>query len=133
MRTKVKYVYRLLMIAVGGGVLYLFAMWEPFVSCGDTVVCQSASPDGRTMATLFERNCGATTSISTQACLHRASKRYNSKMEPFLVLETTNKVTLSWESQHVLAVHLPMDARLFRKVETQDGVAIKYLDQPAEH
>lgn len=94
----------------------------------DTVLSESSSPDGQLIATVFERDCGATTAKNTQICFRRRTELFNSRNQPsFLVFEGDGKVVLSWESQNKLVIRLPRESKVFRENQEANGVKIEYV------
>lgn len=97
-------------------------------TCSDTVLSDDISPDGHWIATLFERDCGATTYYSTQLNLRPATKRFKPDKQPSaIVIRTEGCIQYWWEGQSNLVVQLPDDARVYRQEQWQDGITIRYL------
>jgi hypothetical protein len=101
--------------------------------CSDTIITESRSPNGQLVATVFERDCGATTAKNIQICLRLQSVPFGRK-EPqsFLVFEGDTNVTVSWSGNDTLTVTLPPSAEIFRRDERQTGVSIRYLEKKNE-
>lgn len=108
--------------------VWMVASWSMFGPCSDTILSEATSPDGRWIATLFERDCGATTSYSTQLNLRPADKRFKSDKQPSaIVVRTEGCIQFWWEGQSDLLVQLPDDARIFMQERWQDGITIRYV------
>ena len=57
----------LIVVAVGALVLLAYALSSAFDDmCGNAMIAEYPSPNGKLKAVVFERNCGATTGFSTQ-------------------------------------------------------------------
>jgi len=108
--------------------VWMVASWSMFGPCSDTILSEAASPDGSWVATLFERDCGATTYYSTQLSLRPATKRFKPDKQPSaIVVQTEGCIQYWWEGQSNLVVRLPDDARVFRQEQWQDGITIRYV------
>jgi hypothetical protein len=95
--------------------------------CVNVVLTEVVSPDGQFIATVFERDCGATTAKNTQVSLRQRSESFNYEKQPsFLIFEGSGKVLLTWLSETKLLVHLPLDAKMFRQERNQKGISFDY-------
>ena len=54
-----------------------------FGDCGDTVKAEAVSPDGRYVAAVFERDCGATTNYSTNVSLREVRESFDAAVGRF--------------------------------------------------
>jgi len=96
--------------------------------CSDEVVLEKVSPDGRHVATVVRRDCGATTDYATHV---RISRRWwrGGGTSLAVVLEEPAKIDVVWRSATELQVlHTP--ARVFRDEKLVDSVRIERLPQP---
>jgi len=83
--------------------------------CGDKVRGESASPDGRVVATFHIRNCGATTSFGSIVSLRTASSRFNPKDDfAALVIDGACDLRMSWPAADTLLLQYPATCELFR-------------------
>ena len=97
--------------------------------CEDFILSKVPSPSGRLIATVFVRDCGATTASNTQVSLN--SRSYLSglkKQTSFLVFEGEGTVKVSWINDSTLTVILPKAVKLFHQDEKQRGVTIRYVE-----
>ena len=100
------------------------------IECKDTVLSESWSPQGKIIATVFERDCGATTAKNIQVCFRSSAVAFDpKKQESFLVLETDKKIELIWTNEEELIVQIPNQARVFREKIESSGVKIKYFER----
>src|SRR3954467_15995267 len=99
----------------------------PSVNCSDVISSEAASPDGGLRATVFQRDCGATTAISTHVVVRHPSEKLDSaRVHVILILETDSPVTASWKSSTRLVVSVPKGSKVFRKEPSAAGVKIEY-------
>jgi hypothetical protein len=99
---------------------------EVFAGCGDTVKAEAVSPDGRYVATAFERNCGATADYSTNVSLREAKESFDpSSQTPILTVAGQPTIALEWSTESTLAVALPQ-AGIFKKLEAWRDVRVVY-------
>ena len=71
-------------------------------SCENAVKFDITSPDGKYVATLFERNCGATADFSTVVNLRKASTKFNADDLAILVVRGQTQIDLAWDSNTTL-------------------------------
>jgi hypothetical protein len=93
--------------------------------CSDEVVLEKVSPDGRHVATVIRRDCGATTSYATHL---RISRRWWRGGATYLavVLEEPANLEVVWRSATELRMmHTP--TRVFRDETLVDAVRIERL------
>ena len=115
------------MLLIGSAAAFVSCM--P-IDCKDTVLLDSPSPNGKIIATVFERDCGATTAKNVQVCFRVSTAAFNPKQqESFLVLETDGKIELSWTNQDKLIVQVPNQSKIFRNKTDSNGVKIEYHQQ----
>ena len=97
-----------------------------FGDCGDNVKAQAPSPDGRYVAAVFERDCGATTDFSTHVSLREADELFDPPTQT-RVLSVAGRaaVDVEWSTERALSVALPT-AETFTKLETWRDVRIVY-------
>lgn len=97
-----------------------------FGDCVDTVEAEALSPDGRYVATVFARNCGATTDYSTHVSLREADDSFDPRTQArVLTLAGKAKVDLEWSTETTLSISLPA-AEALTKVKTWRDVRIHY-------
>ena len=93
--------------------------------CSDEVVLEKVSPDGRHVATVIRRDCGATANYATHV---RISRRWwrGGRTYPAIVLEEPAKLDVVWRSATELRV-LHTATRVFRDEKLVDGVRIERM------
>lgn len=109
--------------------------------CGNDVVSETNSPDGKFKVVVFERDCGATTGFSTQVSILSSSQSSTSdKGNTFIADDNKHAVPLSdkgameikvhWESDSSVSISYPQKAEVFLKKSSVVGVAIRYEAVP---
>lgn len=81
--------------------------------CGEEIEKEISSPDGKYTATLFERNCGATTSFIPHINLRESNKKFkednlNRVEEGYIKTPgTIENLTINWENNKTLKIKCP--------------------------
>ena len=105
--------------------------------CGNEVVKEVVSPSGTYKAVLFERDCGATTSDSTQIAILEAGKSLPNRSGNIFSADSnhgiasvgshgTMNVAISWKSDHQLEINDPAAARVFSQMAEYHDIRIAY-------
>jgi len=105
--------------------------------CGNDVLAEHASPDGRWKAVVFQRDCGATTDFSTQVSVIRASRGIRNSPGNVFVTDTDHgiapsgpgggpEVRVRWESPDLLVIAHHEAARVFRSEEAVGSIRVEY-------
>ena len=95
-------------------------------SCENTIKLEVKSPDGKYVATLFERNCGATTDFSTIVNLRELSMKFDADNSGVFVVKGQPKIDLTWDSHTSLRLqcqHCRVDD-IFKQERTWKDVNI---------
>jgi hypothetical protein len=119
-------------------IAWFAAMWLGLRGmCGNTAVSEAPSPDGLMKAVVFERDCGATTSASTQvSILARSTPLPNTSGNAFIA-DTEHgaappgpgggpKAKLVWLNSHSLGITYHEHARISLARESVGGISIHY-------
>ena len=89
--------------------------------CADNVKSQSVSPDGRYIARLVERDCGATTDYSTVVDLRLSSESLDSHQDNWiLTMPGRHSITLTWQGNTELMIMLPQSRTVVQKTAWGD-------------
>lgn len=101
----------------------------PMFECADTIKATSVSPDGFYAATLFERDCGATTNFNLQVKLQKKDENSDRDSDVLFVIEGRPDVKLTWNSDRHLKIEYSMlpSSRVFRSTKEWDDVTIEYV------
>lgn len=102
---------------------YLTLLLQSLVfDCADEVQSSVASPDGKWVATVFERDCGATTDFSMQINVRRASETFDGdSTPPVFVAKGRRDVRIAWDASRRLMVTTKY-FDVFRKETSSQGV-----------
>lgn len=77
------------------------------IQCADEVKSELKSPDGAYVATLYERDCGATTDFSTIVNLRESSAAFNGDDSRIFIVKGQRQVNLVWQEARSLHVECP--------------------------
>lgn len=122
-------------------------MWKPAISatlllagcdsflCGNDVLHERASPDGKYVATVFERNCGATTPFVRAVSLRPAGTKFVPGDFDAWVFSIQNQPDLdvSWEGDLSLVVHSSSYYETGTKLAGWRDVSVTFTDRPDEN
>lgn len=103
-------------------------MFSLGADCEDAIKVEMKSPDGKYIATLYERDCGATTDFSTIVNLRAGSAKFNGEDERVFVIEGRPQVELVWKGN----ANLQLDCRgcraedIFKQERAWKDVTISY-------
>lgn len=123
MRDCIKLLYRFVLLTIGFVVIGCDAS---LFGCDDAVISEVVSPDGRYVATVLERDCGATTDYSTMVALRDAAQPIEeAKQTPVLVIESRVMIDLQWGADRKLLIVFP-PSETFAKLEAWRDVQIIY-------
>jgi hypothetical protein len=107
--------------------------------CRNRVIKEYPSPDGKRIAVLFERNCGAGTDFSQQISILASGAKPTGGGNTFVSDDNHGAarkgqdgtyVALRWLSSHDLLIGYEAGARTFKKAANVDGVDIVYMSGP---
>lgn len=98
-----------------------------FTDCADLLKVQTESPDGRYVAVLIERDCGATTDFSSLLSLRDARLATDDRdADIVLAVAGRSDITFEWTENRVLSVHL-QEEEVVRRASNWRDVRIIYL------
>jgi hypothetical protein len=95
-----------LMLAVAGVSFWAWRAAPVPAPCADRDVAQAASPDGRTLAEVFEQRCGD--SVATHVSLRAAGSALPARSDVFIAAGTPG-VRLLWNEARELVVESPAE------------------------
>ena len=99
--------------------------------CVNTIEAEVVSPSRSYRAVVFRRDCGATTSESTQVALVGATDSLTNTAGNVLALRNAAKVEVEW-SRDTLVILLPRAAPIDYQVEEVLGTAVRYVAPTSE-
>lgn len=111
------------------GIFYLWCIFKPL--CSNTIVSEAVSPDGKITATLFHRDCGATTSEVSIISLRKVNKKFtDGRADWIFVCSGSGNILFRWAGVSSLEV-IHSDVDIFKKETLLNGVSIVYKDAAA--
>ena len=138
-QAKAPRVLRRIAVFGGGGVLLLIAAGAVAIStcnpCGNSLMASIVAPDAATVATVFRRNCGATTGYSYHLWIHDPEDKLDDKRVGNALVAVGPRgsstwrfdPTLDWTAHNHLRVRLTVDTEVRSKVDAVDGVSVEIL------
>lgn len=106
--------------------------------CINTVVARVDAPDGSRSATMFERNCGATTSFSTQISILAPGKEPSGGGNVFIADADHGvaapghwggpRAEIRWIDNATLLVRYASGSRIFAQARKVSGVSVRYQE-----
>ena len=98
-------------------------------ACDNVVLAEVTSPDGKKVASLFERNCGATTDYAQVVTIRDRGSRFdgNDTQDFIFTMQGQQKIEVQWESDSRLVIERPPSAKdIFKELKSWKGVEILY-------
>src|SRR5262245_8016231 len=101
--------------------------WLRASDCSNTILSEAVTDDGKRTATVFERNCGATTSFVRFVSVRMANAAFDAELENqyVFVIEGQPEVRIAWEGPDHLSVKFA-SGRIIRQVMIWYGVTVLY-------
>jgi hypothetical protein len=100
----------------------------PSFDCNDEIKVESKSPEGKYTATLYERDCGATTDFSTIVSLRSSSNKFSGEEGRIFVIKGRPQIKITWRESISLQVECD-DCRtenIFKQDTSWNEIAISY-------
>jgi hypothetical protein len=96
--------------------------------CDNAVTAELTSPSGGYVATVYERDCGATTDFSTLVNIRAASTQFDANQGIVFVVRGRRVLNISWKSNKNLNIDCAdcVDRDVFRREGSWNGMAISY-------
>lgn len=104
--------------------------------CQNTVASRRFAPDGKHVAVLFQRDCGATTGFSTQVSIFDSDDKPSGEGNTFVADDDHGAarvgdwegswVEMKWLSPERLLIRYAAKSRIFKQNENVSGVNITY-------
>ena len=97
-------------------------------SCDDTVKGSLTSPDGKCIATVYERDCGATTDFTTHVNLRTTSAGFEGGKNVVFVAKGKHTVAIEWQNDVTLRVECTdcAENEIYASTASWKNVAISY-------
>lgn len=98
--------------------------------CGNEIIGEYQSPDGRYVATVFERNCGATTPYERVVSLRESRAKFDPENQGDWIFTSRRQpqINISWKDTNKLIVVLQGQREIFTQREFWKTVQIIYLE-----
>lgn len=97
--------------------------------CGNVVLGEYISPDGKKVASLFERNCGATTSLAQIVTIRDSGSAFkgNNTEDFIFIMRGQQKIEIQWENSIHLVIKRPTNAKdIFKELKSWKENEISY-------
>ena len=129
-------------VVLGGIVLAFLGFWGiGHGLCGNEVLADVPAPDNRHRAVVFQRDCGATTGVSTQVSIIRGSRRLSNEAGNTFVADADPSrpptgqdeglfVEARWTNGAQLNIYHDTRARIFTADSLVEGIRIRFLTRP---
>jgi hypothetical protein len=100
-------------------------------ACKDEVKGEETSPDGRFVAGVLERNCGATTQYADFVAIRKSDERWDSGAadRAVLMLAWQSPIAAFWRKDGTLVVRIKKDVadRVVKRRDSYEGISIKHV------
>jgi hypothetical protein len=102
--------------------------------CNDTPKSKATSGDGRLVANVYERNCGATTDFSSMVNVQSTSDKFRADEELLFVVKGRHDVSATWAGPKTLLITCPSCDRknVFREVVVLGNIDVRYSLGPGQ-
>ena len=94
--------------------------------CGNEILAESVSRNGKVKAVIFDRGCGVGSSDSTQVSLIANGKKLKNKPGNIFVKSGKGNVKTIWLDDKVLLIQFTDALKIYKQKNTYKGVSIKY-------
>ncbi|MGY6648315.1 DUF5412 family protein [Wenyingzhuangia sp. IMCC45574] len=127
-------------ISIIGMFIFLIVIASLFSSenmCEQSIVEIKVSPNKLKKAIILEKNCGATSGLSTQLHVLNINENINEKYNPFFSADSDHgkaeiteeniiNINIDWSDNETLVVEYDKKARVFIKEKAQNEVVVEY-------
>lgn len=97
------------------------------IICIDSVVSETSSINNQYIATLFQRDCGATTSISTIVSIRDKQDNFAGDRDDFVfVVKGEQQIDVKWVPNNKLQI-TSCETNVFIKKAVWNGIRIEYV------
>jgi hypothetical protein len=121
-----------LLVAIGGALageaIYHVYQSKDFGECDVAVRSSIASPDGKRVIVIFEKQCGATVGFNTQVSIAPAGSPFSvEESPPFFVASDRLQMVVTWLGDRVIEISgIAVGAKIFKSMRGVGDVAIEY-------
>jgi len=108
-------------------ILYLLPQFGFLFECEVTELAIHPSPDGQSIASIFRRDCGATTGLVTGVSMrsggwHLVPRR----SDEVIVIDGEERVDTKWQSDQELEIIIPSAASVFSRKHSWNDIKIVF-------
>jgi hypothetical protein len=93
--------------------------------CEDTIRTSAVSPDGKYIATVYERDCGATADLSIIVNLRDASTKFNGREGRVFIVKGQPQVDIGWNDKTSLKIACS-STNIFKQEKSWQDISISY-------
>lgn len=96
--------------------------------CGNTIKSEVLSPDAKYIATVFERDCGATVDFSTMVNFRPASSEFNGEENIVFVVKGQPQISINWQDSLKVKLVCPecQKDHIFKQELSWNDIAVTY-------
>jgi hypothetical protein len=111
------------------GALAVYRSSFSLVDCSNELAVEKISPNKSFIATVFERDCGATTGYATWVTIRKSSERFNPEYQKAVLVlagkNDANNIDLKWSKEDSLLIRFT-NAKVFHQDKMFGNVIINY-------
>ncbi|MGH9877893.1 MAG: DUF5412 family protein [Nitrososphaerales archaeon] len=99
------------------------------IPCDDEIKHEKGSPDGKYVATFYERDCGATTDFSTIVNIRPRAEKFNGKKGSLFIVKGRHQINIAWKDRGKLQIECK-DCRsedVFKQERVWSDIEISYV------
>jgi hypothetical protein len=104
--------------------------------CGNEILDETKSPNGKLKAVVFQRDCGATTGFSFHVSVTASDEKLSSESGNVFAGDDNHGAVVAmyirtkWESDRSLVIEYPTNTRIISKHDQMRGVSVSYQTRP---
>ena len=106
---------------------FLTSCTPKLFECGNTTIGEQLPPGGKYIATIYHRDCGATTAVSVNVSLRPSSAKFAAEdFPPVFVGDESSLVATEWRDATHLTIRIVSQGTAFKSVPQWRDVVIEY-------
>lgn len=95
--------------------------------CGNDIIKKVNSPNGEKVAYIFNRDCGATTSVSYQLSILDKGDKFPNKTGNTIVSDKV--INIEWLSENKIKVIYEKEAEISKMDKSVNGIKVVYVEK----
>ena len=102
----------------------------PLADCSNDILIEAVSPNGKYVATLFERNCGPTTSYVRIISIRKNKEVFDGDKDAsyVFIMSKRHDIKIYWQDSEDLIISRPaISDYIFKELKEWDGIQIAYI------